>query len=179
MRRREALLTGGAVLASAGAGYIASTVFLRDDAPPPPEPGARAGRPAPPLTLGPLRDQPFLTYADLTVPGPKLVNWWASWCAPCRAEHPSLMALAAEGVPIHGITHRDTEADSLGFLAELGSPFAKLGADTTLATYRDWNLTGLPETYVLNGEGRVVLRHAGPVLSNIVRDYIRPALAAV
>lgn len=176
MRRREALLLGGAVLASAGAGYVASTLYFAHSRSEP-EPGARVGRPAPPLTLGPLRDQAFLTYADLLAPGPKLVNWWASWCAPCRAEHPALMALAAEGLPIHGITHRDTEADSLAFLAELGSPFTKLGADGTLTTYRDWNLTGLPETYVLNGEGRILLRYAGPVLSNVVRDYIRPALA--
>lgn len=176
MNRRKALLLGGAVAASAGAGYLSSSYLIRA---PKPEPvaGARAGRLAPPLTLGPLRDQSFLTYADLQAPGPKLVNWWASWCAPCRAEHPALMGLAAEGVPIHGITHRDTEADSLAFLAELGSPFTKLGADSTLTTYRDWNLTGLPETYVIDGEGRILLRYAGPVLSNIVQDYIRPALA--
>lgn len=178
MRRREALLLGGAVALSAGAGYL-SSILLIPEPEPVPEPGARAGRPAPPLTLGPLRGQPFLTYPDLLTPGPKIVNWWASWCAPCRAEHPALMGLAAEGIPIHGITHRDTEADSLAFLAELGSPFIKLGSDDTLATYRSWNLTGLPETYVINGEGRILLRHAGPVLSNIVRDYIRPALDRV
>ncbi|MEM1079815.1 MAG: DsbE family thiol:disulfide interchange protein [Pseudomonadota bacterium] len=176
MKRRNLLLFGGAVAVSAGAGYLSSTLLIAPSDPAP-ETGARAGRLAPPMTLGPLRDQPFLTYPDLTAPGPKLVNWWASWCAPCRAEHPALMGLAAEGIPIHGITHRDLEADSLAFLDELGSPFTKLGADGTLTTYRDWNLTGLPETYVLNGEGRILLRYAGPVLSNIVHDYIRPALA--
>lgn len=176
MKRRKALLFGGAVAASAAAGYLTSRWVMQPPEPEP-EPGARAGRRAPPLTLGPLRGQAFLTYPDFLAPGPKIVNWWASWCAPCRAEHPALMGLAAEGIPVHGITHRDMESDSLAFLEELGSPFTKLGRDDTLTTYRAWNLTGLPETYVLDTDGRVLLRYAGPVLSNIVTDYIRPALS--
>ena len=139
-------------------------------------PSARAGQVAPAMALTQLGDAELLTDADLRAPGAKIVNYWASWCAPCRVEHPVLMDLAAEGVPIHGVNYKDTPANALRFLAELGDPYERLGADTTGRTGLEWGLYGVPETYVLDGEGRIVLRFAGPVTPEILEARIRPAL---
>jgi cytochrome c biogenesis protein CcmG/thiol:disulfide interchange protein DsbE len=140
-------------------------------------PSALEGRAAPAVQVTPLGPGPLLTQADLTTPGVKLVNFWASWCAPCRAEHPNLMALAAEGIAIHGINYKDPPANALGFLDELGNPFATLGADASGRTGLDWGLYGVPETFVIDGEGRVILRFPGPVTGRVLEETIRPAIA--
>jgi cytochrome c biogenesis protein CcmG/thiol:disulfide interchange protein DsbE len=106
------------------------------------------------------------------------VNFWASWCAPCRAEHPILVDLAAEGIPVHGVNVRDDPAKALAFLAELGNPYATVGADRTGRAALAWGTYGVPETFVLDGAGRVVLRYAGPITREILEQTIRPGLAA-
>jgi len=140
-------------------------------------PSVLVGRPAPPVALTPLGDAPLLTDAEIAAPGVKLVNYWASWCAPCRVEHPVLMQLAAEGIPIHGVNYKDQPDNARAFLRELGDPYATLGADVSGRTGIDWGLYGVPETYVIDGQGRVVLRFAGPVTPEALERRIRPALA--
>ena len=140
-------------------------------------PSARAGQPAPAVELVPLGDRPLLTDAVLEQGGPKLVNFWASWCAPCRAEHPLLMELAEQGVPIHGVNYKDEPEKALGFLAELGTPYVTNGADPSGRTGIEWGLYGVPETYVIDADGTVVLRFAGPLTEKVVEERIRPALA--
>lgn len=140
-------------------------------------PSARAGQPAPEMTLQPLGDGVVPTRDVLEAPGVKLVNFWASWCAPCRVEHPILMDLAAEGIPIHGINYKDEPENALGFLRELGDPYATIGADPGGRTGIEWGLYGVPETYVIDGEGRVVLRFAGPITPEVMERRIRPAIA--
>jgi len=140
-------------------------------------PSARAGQPAPAVALTDLPGKaPFVDDA-LRAPGVKLVNYWASWCAPCRVEHPQLELLADEGVPIYGINYKDDPDKALAFLAELGDPYVALGADAAGRTALDWGLYGVPETFVLDGAGRVVLRFAGPITRSILETRIRPALA--
>lgn len=160
-------------------GLLAGLFFagmLRDD----PEglPSALVGRVAPPLAVAPLGDLPALTDAALREPGAKVVNIWASWCAPCRAEHPVLVDLADEGVPVHGINFKDDPAKALAFLAELGNPYATVGADLAGRTGIAWGAYGVPETFVLDGDGRVRLRYAGPITREILASTIRPAIAA-
>lgn len=140
-------------------------------------PSTLIGRPAPALALAPFRDgEDPPGAAELRAPGPKIVNFWASWCAPCRIEHPVLMALAAEGVPILGVNYKDRPEDARAFLAELGDPFARIGADSGRNAI-DWGVYGVPESFVLDGEGRVLLRFAGPLTPEIVAARIRPLLA--
>ncbi len=162
------------ILFAALAGLFLAGMF-RDD--PDGLPSAIEGREAPALALTPLGDAPLLDNAVVLGPGVKLVNFWASWCAPCRAEHPMLEQLAAEGIAVHGVNYKDTPANALGFLAELGNPYTAMGADETGRVGLDWGLYGVPETFVIDAEGRVVLRFAGPISAAALEDTIRPALA--
>ena len=141
-------------------------------------PSAFAGKAAPKLDLTALGDGPLLSDAMLRAPGVKVVNFWASWCAPCRAEHPRLMELAAQGVPVYGVNYKDKPEDALGLLAELGNPFAAMGADATGRMGLDWGLYGVPETFVIDGSGTVVLRFAGPITTQEMERTILPASAA-
>lgn len=141
-------------------------------------PTTLAGRLAPALTLAPLGDGAPFGDAEIRAPGVKLVNYWASWCAPCRVEHPQLMALRAEGLALYGVNYKDDPAKALRFLAELGDPFAALGADAEGRNAIDWGVYGVPETFVIDGEGRVVLRFAGPITGEILENRIRPAILA-
>ncbi len=142
-------------------------------------PSALVGRPAPEVarTLA-LRDDPPPTDADLAAPGVKLVNFWASWCGPCRVEHPLLSGLAAEGIPVIGINYKDTRENALGFLRQLGDPYAKIGADVSGRTGLDWGIYGVPETFVVGPDGTILLRIPGPLSPDVIEKRIRPALAA-
>ena len=139
-------------------------------------PSAMIGRAAPAVQVVPLGDLPVFDAATLTAPGVKLVNFWASWCAPCRAEHPQLEALRAEGVVIHGVNYKDDPVKAEAFLAELGNPYATIGADAGRMAL-DWGLYGVPETFVIDGTGKVVLRFAGPITAQELERLIRPAMA--
>ncbi|WP_193142157.1 MULTISPECIES: DsbE family thiol:disulfide interchange protein [unclassified Meridianimarinicoccus] len=139
-------------------------------------PTALAGKAAPVVQVTQLGDKPVFTAEMLQEPGVKLVNFWASWCAPCRVEHPILEALAAEGVVIHGVNYKDTDAKGLGFLAELGDPYTTVGADGSGRMGLEWGLYGVPETFVIDGDGRIVTRFAGPVTERALESTIRPAM---
>ena len=165
------------VVFAAFAGLALSGMFRED---PDALPSARIGQPAPPVVLTQLgADVPF-TDEDLLGEGLKLVNFWASWCAPCRVEHPHLMQLAEEGIPIYGINYKEPDASAaLGFLAELGDPYIALGADITGRDMAlDWGVYGIPETYLIDEDGTILLRIAGPVTQRTLRDQLRPAIEA-
>ncbi len=160
--------------------FIAFAVFaaigmFRED--PQALPSARAGQIVPPLTVSDMPGKTPFTVEALKDGEVKLVNYWASWCAPCRAEHPNLQQLADEGIPIYGVNYKDNTANALGFLEELGDPYTATVADTQGRTGLDWGLYGVPETYVIDGEGRIVLRFAGPITQRELENRIRPALA--
>lgn len=141
-------------------------------------PSVRVDQPAPAMTLGTLGAEPGFDADALNAPGVKLVNYWASWCAPCRAEHPNLEALAAEGIPIYGINYKDDPEKALGFLEELGNPYAGLGTDDTGRTAIDWGVYGVPETFVIDSNGKVVFRFAGPITQRALEAKVRPAINA-
>jgi len=139
-------------------------------------PSTMEGRQAPVVTVTPLGEGAPVTQADLMAPGVKLVNFWASWCQPCRVEHPMLEKLAAQGVLIYGINYKDKPDAAMGFLTEMGNPYARMGADSGRMAL-DWGVYGVPETYVIDGKGMVVLRWAGPITEDVLEKTLRPALA--
>ena len=105
-----------------------------------------------------------------------LVNVWATWCANCLIEHPELMRIKAEeGIPIYGINYKDDAENAGDFLAELGDFYTAVGTDDGPAA-RDWGVYGVPETFVVDGEGRIVARMAGPVTQRAIIQRLQPAL---
>ena len=139
-------------------------------------PSAREGREAPPVQLTALPGKTLFDDATLRDGEVKLVNYWASWCAPCRVEHPHLETLAAEGIPIYGVNYKDDPANALKFLTDLGDPYVGIGADASGRMALDWGLYGVPETYVIAGDGTVILRFAGPVTQRHLDETLRPAI---
>ncbi|QGX98756.1 DsbE family thiol:disulfide interchange protein [Roseovarius faecimaris] len=140
-------------------------------------PSALEGKPAPAVEVTALGDAPVFEDAMLRGEGVKLVNFWASWCAPCRVEHPNLELMAKEGITIYGVNYKDDPAKAQRFLRELGDPYAALGADASGRMALNWGLYGVPETYVIDGNGQIVLRFAGPITPSILESTIRPAIA--
>lgn len=133
------------------------------------------GEPAPRIATAPIEG---LTAPDnqlLTDGRVKIVNFWASWCVPCRVEHPQLMKLAGEGIPIVGLNFEDKDADARQFLTELGNPFAATGS-VSASEARNWGVNGIPETFVLDGEGRIRLRVSGPLTRQRLEKDLRPVL---
>lgn len=139
-------------------------------------PSTFAGKPAPALQVEPFGEGEALQDAMLRAPGVKLVNFWASWCAPCRAEHPQLEAMQDAGVTIYGINYKDEPAKARGFLEELGDPYAAKATDPVGRTALDWGVYGVPETFVIDGKGQVVLRFPGPITVSILQEKILPAI---
>lgn len=133
------------------------------------------GQQAPAYSLTRLDDGPALTNADRRGRA-YVINLFASWCTPCRAEHPQLMALRAQGVDIVGVAYKDRPEASAAFLAELGNPFADVGSDPEGRFGLELGITGVPETFVIGPDGTIRAAYRGPLTEDVVRDVILPAL---
>jgi cytochrome c biogenesis protein CcmG/thiol:disulfide interchange protein DsbE len=143
-------------------------------------PSALVGKPAPEFALEPLAgaDRPGFATADLkgvvTV-----VNVFASWCGPCRIEHPQLIELARDDrIRMVGINYKDVPDNAARFLAELGNPYAAIGVDTSGRTAIDWGVYGVPETFLVDRAGVIRLKHIGPIDAAALDAEIRPAIEA-
>jgi cytochrome c biogenesis protein CcmG/thiol:disulfide interchange protein DsbE len=119
---------------------------------------------------------PQLTPQMLQAGGVKLVNFWASWCPPCRAEHPTLTKLAASGLPVYGVNMMDKPEDALAFLGEAGNPFAAIAADPKGKMRLDWGVTAPPETFILSGDGTVLFKFVGPLIGSDYEQRFLPEL---
>ena len=140
-------------------------------------PSALAGRPAPSVAAATaLGDAPTPTDAALRAGEVTLVNFWASWCGPCRVEHPFLSELSEDGVRVVGINYKDAPDQALGFLAELGDPYTAIGADAAGRIGLDWGIYGVPETFVVDGDGTILMRHPGPLTPDVIAARIAPLL---
>ena len=110
-------------------------------------------------------------------PGPVIVNVFASWCVPCRAEHAVLTRLvASEGQRLFGSNYKDKPADATRWLAELGNPYEKIGADSTGRAGIEWGISGVPETFIVGADGTVLYRYVGPVVGDDAVGKFREAL---
>jgi len=138
-------------------------------------PSTRIGKPAPTITLEPLAGNPLLSDAVLREPGIKMVNFWGTWCVACRAEHPTLLWINENlDIPLHGVNFDDETARAVAYLRDEGNPFAALGEDTQSKTKIDWGVYGAPETFIIDGDGTVLMRYAGPITSRVLNETILP-----
>ncbi|HYU12502.1 MAG TPA: DsbE family thiol:disulfide interchange protein [Stellaceae bacterium] len=140
-------------------------------------PSALIDEPAPRFELPPLPGhEPGFSSADLQG-HVSLVNIFASWCTPCRAEHPVLQALAAtKRVPIYGIDYKDKEEAAVAWIAALGNPYTRIGADNGRVGI-DWGVYGVPETFVVDRQGRIRYKHVGPLTQADLDRTILPLIA--
>jgi cytochrome c biogenesis protein CcmG, thiol:disulfide interchange protein DsbE len=140
-------------------------------------PSALIDRPVPTFELPPIEGLPGegLTSADLAG-GVSLLNVFASWCVPCRAEHPLLMRLADRGIVINGIDYKDPPEQAARWLGELGDPFARIGADRSGRVAIDFGVYGVPETFVVDRKGRIRHKHVGPLQPRDVEEILLPLL---
>lgn len=147
-------------------------------------PSALIGSPAPPTKLPPLEG---MRLADGTpLPGidlpasdgrPVLVNIFASWCVPCRLEHPVLMELAKDTrFRLVGINYKDKPENGRRFLDELGNPYAAVGTDQSGRAGIEWGVYGVPETFLVSGDGRILWKQTGPFTPEDVTRKLYPAL---
>lgn len=150
-------------------------------------PSQLIGKPAPQLSFGPLDDLksngapvPGVDHSDLKGSQPVIVNFWASWCAPCIAEHPFLVALNKEtGVPIYGVNYKDDAPNARRFLGQFGNPYTAVGVDGDGRGAIEWGVAKMPETFVLNAKGEIVFKHGGPLSRSILDEKIIPLLNAL
>jgi cytochrome c biogenesis protein CcmG/thiol:disulfide interchange protein DsbE len=141
-------------------------------------PSALIGSPAPRTKLPPLEgvDLPGLDSAAFAG-RVTLVNVFASWCGPCREEHPVLMALAQDRrFDIAALNYKDRPENARRFLGELGNPFGAIGSDETGRTAIDWGVYGVPETFLVGRDGRILYKHVGPLTPEAVSGQLLPQI---
>lgn len=169
---RRALFLLPVLLFAALAVYFA--LALRPGRDPQALPSALIDRPAPAFDLAALGGGPAL--ARDTLDGQVVVvNFFASWCVPCRLEQPLLMRLAGQDhVALYGIAYKDKPADAAAFLKQLGDPYRTVGLDRAGRTGIDFGVYGVPETYVIDKAGRIRYRHVGPLTAEVVDRQLLP-----
>ena len=141
-------------------------------------PSAFIGKVAPALPETGLPGFTLLTNADLRSGQITLVNFWASWCPPCRAEHPTLQKLADEGLRVAGVNFKDGADQASAYLADNGNPFFALAFDPRGRSAIDWGVTAPPETFIIGGDGTILFRFAGPLVGSDYDQRFLPALNA-
>ncbi len=141
-------------------------------------PSALIDKPVPEFALPPITGGPGKGFANADLGGRlSVVNVWASWCGPCRAEHPLVERLARSGLAtVYGLNYKDEPQDALGWLAELGNPYAEIGADRNGRVGFDWGVYGVPETFIVDREGRIRHKHVGPMTAEALDGEIIPIL---
>ena len=149
-------------------------------------PSALIGKPAPNIALAAVdglsdgtRPIGGFTSADLAAGQVSVVNFWASWCVPCVQEHPLLVALKERtGVRLYGVNYKDQAAAARRFLGRYGNPFAAVGVDGDGRAAIEWGVYGMPETFVVDGKGRIAYKHVGPISAETLETKIIPAIRA-
>ena len=175
-RRRRGLIAFVPLVLVSGLGALFWSNMDKD---PSELPSALVGKPAPTFDLPPLPGHgDGLSDALLRTGRPTLVNVFASWCVPCRIEHPMLMRLKEAGQTIYGINYKDQPAKAATLLDELGDPYTEVGVDRDGRVAIDFGVYGVPETFVIDGAGKILLRFPGPLTPEILHDRILPALDA-
>ncbi|UNF43926.1 DsbE family thiol:disulfide interchange protein [Bartonella krasnovii] len=139
-------------------------------------PNTLAGKPAPEIHL-PLLNQENYLHSKQFKGRVTLINFWGSWCLPCREEHPLLMKISQDKrFDLIGINYKDNKVNALRFLNRFGNPFKLIGFDASGYTAIDWGVYGPPETFLLNKESIIIAKHVGPLTWKIYQKKILPKI---
>lgn len=150
-------------------------------------PTALQNKPAPQTDLPELQglntngtQMPGFSSDDLTAGQVSIVNVFASWCAPCRAEHPFLLDLSKRtDIQMIGLNYKDEPENALRFLGALGNPYDRVGTDEKGRTAIDWGVYGVPETFIVDGKGIIRFKFIGPLTQASYSDVFLPKLDAI
>jgi len=146
-------------------------------------PSALIGEAAPSLDQPGLGEAPGLANSDLRQGHVSLVNFFASWCQPCHVEHEYLLALAndpamkAKGVQVLGVAQKDSAENIRRFLGAAGDPYAKVGLDSDGRAGIDWGVYGVPETFIVRGDGVIAYKLTGPMSAETLESVVKPEIA--
>ncbi|MCX7303028.1 MAG: DsbE family thiol:disulfide interchange protein [Hyphomicrobiales bacterium] len=141
-------------------------------------PSALIGQPAPKTNLAPLEGMALPGLDSRTFAGNvTLVNVWASWCAPCREEHPVLLQLSRDKrFAIAGMNYKDTPENAQRFLSGLGNPYSTVGVDGSGRAAIEWGVYGVPETFLVGKDGKIRFKHVGPLTEQAVATSLMPEI---
>ncbi|OBQ86299.1 DsbE family thiol:disulfide interchange protein [Mesorhizobium sp. WSM3873] len=141
-------------------------------------PSALIGLPAPQTNLPPLEGSNLPGLDSKSFAGKvTLVNVFASWCAPCREEHPVLLALSQDKrFTLAALNYKDEPANARRFLGDLGNPYQAIGVDPAGRAAIDWGVYGVPETFVIGKDGKIAYKHVGPLTPESARDLLLPQI---
>ena len=137
-------------------------------------PAAMVGQAVPEESLPPLAGGAPIKLRSEARPA-TLINFFASWCAPCAEEHPALMALQAQGVRIVGVAYKDAPDKTQAMLARLGNPFATTLVDRAGNAGVDFGISGVPETFLVGSDGKIIAKHTGPLTPQTAEDLLEQA----
>lgn len=139
-------------------------------------PSTLINRPLPAFDLPPVRPGDVGLRSTDGAGQPHLLNVYASWCVSCRVEHPELLQLKAQGVPIDGLDWKDDPLDGARYLAEQGDPYRLTGNDRTGRVGINLGVAGVPETFLVDGRGRVRYKQIGPITPEDWSGTIKPLM---
>lgn len=140
-------------------------------------PSVLIDKPVPEFRLPPVKDRKLGLASEDLHGGVSLVNVFASWCIPCRVEHPLLMEISRQNiVAIHGLNYKDKPDEASAWLDELGDPYTRTGADVDGRVGIEWGVYGVPETFVIGKDGRIAFKHVGPLTPKIFKESILPVI---
>lgn len=176
------------IVALAISGLLLLMVLMRPEPGVPPAPGTAIapspllGQVAPPLmpdtdaTAASPFGNPMIELAGAQ--GVTVVNFWASWCPPCRAEHPTLLRLAESGVRVIGVNIDDEPGAARDYIDGAGNPFAAIVFDPKLRVAAGWGVTAPPQSFIIDAEGRVAAAFRGALIGSDFEQRFVPALKA-
>ena len=147
-------------------------------------PSALIGKPAPPVDLKALdgladKGQPLPGFkaAELANGRVSVVNFWASWCVPCVQEHPQLEQLKRRAdIDLYGVNYKDAPENARRFIGRYGNPYKAVGVDDNGRAAIEWGVYGTPESFVVDGQGRIVFKHVGPISPETLATQMLPAI---
>jgi len=150
-------------------------------------PSVLIGKPVPMFDLGPVegllvngQPVPGFKVADLKKGQVTIVNFWASWCVPCRQEHPQMIALGKmANLRLVGVNYKNKPQEAARFLRQLGSPYAAIGSDLSGRVGIEWGVVGLPETYIVDGKGIIRYKFIGPISQKALQEDVLPKIREI